>query len=115
MASVRVSASSFMVGSSYVEVTRNKPLRLVVRACVTGGSATYLVVDALVEEDAQRPPIGANVVTVSCVDLWREVGERARLACQDLAWYDIGCNILVAALVIRTLACVGGGEAYKIR
>ena len=44
------------------------------------GTSTDLVIDALVEEHAQGPPIRTNIVTLSCIHLRRKIGKRPGLA-----------------------------------
>lgn len=61
----------------------------------------YLVVYALVEEHAQRPPVDLARVALALVHLGREVCERARLARQRLVGSEVGCNVLCV------LACEG--------
>lgn len=55
---------------------------------------TYLIVYALVEKNTQRPPIGADIISMARIDLGRKVGECAGLARQDLAWNYVGSHIL---------------------
>lgn len=50
---------------------------------------TYLVINTLVEQNTQRPPVGPDVVAFTSVHLWCEVCQCARLAGEDLAGNDI--------------------------
>ena len=55
---------------------------------------TYLVVNALVEEHAKRPPVDLTRVALALVYFRREVGEGARLAGERLVWCEVGRNVL---------------------
>jgi hypothetical protein len=59
-----------------------------------GGEETHLVVDALVEEHTERPPVDLARVALALVHLGREIGERARLAGQRLVGGEVGRDVL---------------------
>ena len=49
----------------------------------------YLVVDALVEQDTEGPPVGTNIIAVASIDLRGQVSQRSRFTGQPLAGDDI--------------------------
>jgi hypothetical protein len=71
---------------------------------------TYLVVDALVEEYAKRPPVHLARVALALVDFGCEVGQGARLAGQRLVRGEVGGDVL---LLLARAAGVAGAT-YKI-
>lgn len=54
----------------------------------------YLIVDAFVECDTQRPPIDFKVIATTLVHLWGEIREGSRLACERLTWSKVRRHIL---------------------
>ena len=54
----------------------------------------HLIVNALIEEDSQRPPVSTDIVPMACVYFRRKIGQRSRLAGQNLAGDNVGGNIL---------------------
>lgn len=55
---------------------------------------TYLVVDALVEEHAKRPPVDLARVALALVDFGSEVGEGAGFAGEGFIWGEVGRDVL---------------------
>lgn len=80
---------------------------------MTAGFKGPLVVYALVEEHAERPPVNFARVSLSFVHFGREIGEGTGLACQGLVRDKVGGDVLGERLV---RARVGGGcnQAYKV-
>ena len=76
---------------------------------------SYLVVYALVKRDAERPPIGPHIITLSTVDLGRKIGQRSRLARHSSPRYDVRGNILSQMLVIPNKLVCRRDLTYKIR
>jgi len=76
------------------------------------GKEAYLVVNALVEEDPQRPPIGPNVVATAGIDFGGKVSQSARFATQDLAGDDVGRDVLSRRLAESVKP--GTGPIYKV-
>ena len=71
-----------------------------------------LVIYALVEEHAQRPPVDFTRVAFAFVYFGGEIGECARFARQRLVWYKIRGNVLhVSAKTNGEAHC---SRAYEI-
>lgn len=60
--------------------------------CDTG---THLVVDALVEEHAERPPVDLTRVSLALVHFRSQVCEGSRFAGEWFVWGEVRSNILL--------------------
>lgn len=72
------------------------------------GRDTNFVVDALIEQHTKRPPVCTSVIALAGIYFRCEVRQSSGLAGQDLAWYNIGGNILPKSLLERGMVNQGG-------
>lgn len=79
-------------------------------------SHTDLVVDALVEQHTERPPVNLARVALALVDLGRQICEGARLAGERFVRGEVGSNILEERLSVslRESALPVSGVTYEI-